>query len=300
MVNACKSATPRPGIYEEPAAKDLIPGCGYIHPGNETAGPGYRGILAAMVYSIKDITRSKKHSLLLPPLYRAKELVMNNIAAFQGKELKWETDDSLMGVFNDAALAVQCAIQIRQRFIQSQAQLPEIVLKIGVSLIQPPAAEGNLFYEAIKLAHYLSLAVRDNGILISALAKNYCRKEQLLPGSTEVKWLTIKEERFLSSLMRIAEYRLADQYFNLNSISSEICISRPQLYRKIIALTGRSPHHFMLDLRMNKATILLKQEKTKIAEIAYQTGFSSPSYFTKCFSEKFGCTPSCFTKINAC
>lgn len=300
MVNTYKSPTRHPGIYEKLAGKDLTPGHGYILPAGETASPGnYRGILAAIVYSIKDITCSKKRSLLLTPPYRAKELITDNIAALHGWQLEWKTDDSLMAVFNDAALAVQCAIQIRKALMQSLAKVPEIAFKIGVNVTQLPAAQGDLFHEAIKLAHYLSLAVRDNGILISALTKKHCREEQLLSGGAVVKWLTIKEEVFLCNLMRIAESRLSDQYFNLNSMSSEICVSRPQLYRKIIALTGRSPHHFMLDLRMDKATILLKQEKTKIAEIAYQTGFGSPSYFTKCFSEKFGCTPSRFTKINA-
>ena len=133
-------------------------------------------------------------------------------------------------------------------------------------------------------------------ILIPALVKKLCKEEHLLSGLYAVKSLQLKEEEFISNLMHVAEAKLSDQHFDLNSISSEICISRPQLYRKITALTGRSPHHFMLDLRMDKALALLTQKNNNIAEIAYQTGFNSPSYFTKCFTEKFGCTPSHFAK----
>jgi AraC-like DNA-binding protein len=50
---------------------------------------------------------------------------------------------------------------------------------------------------------------------------------------------------------------------------------------------------------MDKALTLLKQKKSNIAEVAYETGFNSPSYFTKCFTEKFGCTPSAFAKTVA-
>jgi len=69
-------------------------------------------------------------------------------------------------------------------------------------------------------------------------------------------------------------------------------VSRPQLYRKIRALTGRSPVDFIHDLKMNRALSLLKDKQHNITEIAMELGYSNPSYFAKCFQKKFGVTPS--------
>jgi AraC-like DNA-binding protein len=76
------------------------------------------------------------------------------------------------------------------------------------------------------------------------------------------------------------------------SICKDIGISRPQLYRKITALTGRAPNDFLRDLRLEKSLALLKQRTRNISQIALEVGYSNPSYFSKCFAEKFGCLPS--------
>ncbi|WP_410267563.1 helix-turn-helix domain-containing protein [Cyclobacterium sp.] len=69
-------------------------------------------------------------------------------------------------------------------------------------------------------------------------------------------------------------------------------ISKPQLYRKISALTGRSPVSFICDIRLQKALSLLKENKYNISEIALEVGYNNPSYFSKCFNEKYGVNPS--------
>jgi AraC-like DNA-binding protein len=68
--------------------------------------------------------------------------------------------------------------------------------------------------------------------------------------------------------------------------------SKSQLYRKIISLTGKSPNTFIKEYRLNEALALLNRHNANISGIAYETGFSSPSYFTKCFQKKYGNLPS--------
>lgn len=294
---ACAMSEVEPGFYEKMMGRNLKLVDDIAHHNNGTPDLGYRSVLIAAVYGITKATGPKDFSLLLTPHW-ARKIVSENIASFKGRELKWETDDSLIGVLDDSTAAVKCALQIQSELSKSANKETGIIFRIGISASQPVTAEGDFFNEAIKLAHRLSTTVQPNQILISSLVKKLCKEEQFTTDNDLLKSLTAKEEEFISNLMHVAEAKLSDQHFDLNSISSEICISRPQLYRKITALTGRSPHHFMLDLRMDKALALLKQKNNNIAEIAYQTGFNSPSYFTKCFSEKFGCTPSLFAKIN--
>ena len=294
---ACALTEVEPGIYEKLMGKDYKLDHGHVRYTDGTTDTGYRSILTASFFAIATATISESLSPLLAPHW-GRKLIIDNIAAFKGRELKWETDDSITGIFNDAVQAVQCALQIREQLIASQAKGPQIVVKIGLSASQPVTAQGDFFKASIKLAHRMSMTAQDNQILISSLVKKLCCDEQVVSDTSLFKSLKLKEEEFISALMDITEAGLSDHRFDLNSISSEICVSRPQLYRKITALTGRSPHTFILDLRMDKAMSLLKQKKINIAEIAYQTGFNSPSYFSKCFSEKFGCTPSLFAKIN--
>ena len=72
---------------------------------------------------------------------------------------------------------------------------------------------------------------------------------------------------------------------SVNDLGKALGYSRPQLYRKMVLLTGRSPNLFINEYRLNKALQLLKRKEKNISEIAFQTGFNSPSYFSKCFQE---------------
>lgn len=74
-------------------------------------------------------------------------------------------------------------------------------------------------------------------------------------------------------------------------MASDMSLSRVQLYRKVKALTGRTPVDIIRLSRLNRAKVLLAQGNKNISEVAYDVGFSSPSYFTKCFKEEYGMLP---------
>lgn len=294
---ACALTEVESGFYEKLMGKDHKLDQGHVHHANGSIDLGYRNILVAIVYGINNkATNPKEYSQLLSPHW-ARKLINKKIAAFKGRELKWDTDESLIGVFDDSTLSLQCALEIQQELIiNEKKETPEIIFKIGVSAAQPVTKDGNFFTEAIRLAHRLSISAPDNQVLASSLVKKLCRNEKLLSARPLARSLDSAEEEFVSKLLSISEAKLSEHDFEINDLSNEICVSRPQLYRKIKTITGRSPNDFIHDLRMNKALELLKQKKTNISEIAFETGFNSPSYFTKCFTEKFGCTPSVFAK----
>jgi AraC-like DNA-binding protein len=77
----------------------------------------------------------------------------------------------------------------------------------------------------------------------------------------------------------------------VEEIASEMNLSRVQLYRKVKALTGSSPVELMRKARLSKAYRLLLSGDKNISEVAYEVGFSAPSYFTKCFKDEFGVLP---------
>lgn len=100
------------------------------------------------------------------------------------------------------------------------------------------------------------------------------------------------EEKFLQQFNEIVRKNISDETLSVEKIAAGLAMSRTQLYRKIKQITNFSPNEVIRNTRLEHARGLLMQGKLSISEVAYSTGFSSPSYFTKCYSEYFGSLPS--------
>ena len=106
--------------------------------------------------------------------------------------------------------------------------------------------------------------------------------------------LTKADERFITLLMDYTDEAWANTNMNVNNFSKPVGCSKSQLYRKMISLTGKSPNTFLKEYRLKEALKLLRKNAGNISEIAFEAGFSSPSYFTKCFKKKFGLPPAIY------
>jgi len=100
------------------------------------------------------------------------------------------------------------------------------------------------------------------------------------------------DKTFIMHALEVVEQQMTETDFDVVSFSSEMSLSRQQLHRKLKALTGLSPTEFIRTIRLNKAASLLASHSGTVSEIAYDVGFNSLSYFSKCFQEQFGITPS--------
>ncbi|UXP32320.1 helix-turn-helix domain-containing protein [Reichenbachiella agarivorans] len=96
---------------------------------------------------------------------------------------------------------------------------------------------------------------------------------------------------FLQKVVAVIEGNLADENFGVSELSEQINMSRSNLLRKVKQETGESVSILIRNVRLHNAKHLLKDDALTISEIAYQVGFSSTSYFTKCFRELYGYTP---------
>lgn len=99
------------------------------------------------------------------------------------------------------------------------------------------------------------------------------------------------DARFLERLRGLVQEQMADSNFSVEVLASQMGVSRVQLYRKVKTQTGRTPVDIIRLSRLNRSKALLQTTDLTVSEVAYQTGFSSPSYFTKCFKEEFGQLP---------
>ncbi len=97
---------------------------------------------------------------------------------------------------------------------------------------------------------------------------------------------------FIDKTLKIIEQNLSDENFDVQMLVKEIGLSRAQLHRKLKAITGQSTHEFILAVRMNHASVLLKNKEGSISEIGYRVGFSNPPSFSRAFKHYFGHSPS--------
>ena len=102
------------------------------------------------------------------------------------------------------------------------------------------------------------------------------------------------DKQFLSKTKAIIKAHLQQESLSVEMLGKELGMSRVHLYRKMKHLTGMTVSEFIREMRLTKALELLRENNLSIAEVAYETGFSNPSYFTKCFKERFKQPPSQF------
>lgn len=100
-----------------------------------------------------------------------------------------------------------------------------------------------------------------------------------------------RDKQFIKQLHDIIQAHLSDTDFGVEDIGKEIGLSRVQLYRKVKAMTGSSVVDLIRKSRLAKSRRLLESRSMSVSEVAYEVGFSSPSYFTKCFKDEYGMLP---------
>ncbi len=100
------------------------------------------------------------------------------------------------------------------------------------------------------------------------------------------------EYAFMQKVTEILEENLSDEEFGIGNLCDSLGMSRSQLYRKFSALTDTSVNAFIQNLRLTKARKLLRSTDLNVSEVAYDTGFKSPSHFSRVYSNKFGVSPS--------
>ena len=100
------------------------------------------------------------------------------------------------------------------------------------------------------------------------------------------------EPELILQVRTLVEQHLEDGEYGVEQLAQDLCMERTGLYKKLTALTDTTPVAFIRSIRLHRAAALLQEGKFTVNEIAERTGFSSPSYFTKCFKKEFGVLPS--------
>jgi len=220
--------------------------------------------------------------------------VTKTLKHFEGRIVKQDNNSYLVS-FKSVTNAVLCALKVQSnyKYITPKFDLPNRKLKIGLSSGIPVTDKDNIFEDAINSATYMCEVVKGQIVIsteIKALYESENRNSFI--NKEHIRTLTPSEEKFLTQLMSFIEEVWNNPTFNVNDFSENLGFSKSQVYRKLISLTNMSANNFMKEFRLHRALNLLHQRKGNISEIAFETGFNSPAYFSKCFYEKYKILPS--------
>lgn len=122
-------------------------------------------------------------------------------------------------------------------------------------------------------------------------------KERAIPkGELGDFEMTANDRKFLADVDKYIKDMMGDPDTSVESMSAHLCMSRVQLYKRMVSLTGTTPSEYLRAKRIKRAEELIHSDELNISEIAYTVGFNNPRYFTKYFQETYGLTPSQYKK----
>ncbi|WP_430931458.1 nickel-binding protein [Saccharicrinis sp. 156] len=220
--------------------------------------------------------------------------ILSILNTFNGNIVRQNKEGFLIS-FRTVQEAVLCALKIHENYRSSrtQYQIDFTELHIGLHAGIPVTNKKSIFEDTIKLAQrmcFVSIAA----VVISTEVQQLFESENIGEdvNGTQFHVLTPREEKFLTSLMEFTEKEWQNPELKVEDFEINIGISKSKLYREMIRLTGKSPNVFLLHFRLRKSLRLLQKQKGNVSEVAYNSGFNSPSYYTKCFRKKYRIMPS--------
>ncbi len=263
--------------------------------------PAFRTI---MVTELKDV--ALMHSILGTAVTGKliglqNEIIREALNQYDGREVQY-SGYGFLASFASASKAILCAtgIQKRVRKYNSYASAQKLHIQIGLSAGVPVTESNELFGQAVQLAKRLCHVPSDSQVIASAMVRElYQQGLSVLDKGETIRALSLPEEKFLSQLWDIMETSWEDPGFTIHDLARQIGISKSQLYRKTVSLTGYAPNDFIKEFRLNKAVKFIQNQEGNISEIAYLSGFTSPSYFSKCFHKRFHIIPSDYASLIA-
>ena len=235
---------------------------------------------------------SKPNSTTLPPAYNA---VLAQLKAHDGNLVK-QSEGYFLSSFGSVSNAVCAAFAIQSSLKEINGSSTSI--KIGLSTGVPVTDKNSIFEDAVKLAERMCKLIKGNIIVSSEVKELYARENdnKLVEDETVVS-LTKSDEIFLTSLLDYTEATWRNSDLKVDDFNKPMGLSKSQLYRKLTSLTGQSPNIYINEYRLREALALLNKNRGNVSEIAFETGFSSPSYFSKCFQKRYGYLPSDYLRI---
>ncbi|VXD11859.1 alpha/beta fold hydrolase [Marinoscillum sp. 108] len=234
--------------------------------------------------------------------YRGKVIRFNQdtfIASFQGPSKAVHCGIALIDTFESLDLKVCVGVHIKEMPVDQAHFISNETGSFVTSMLKQAGPSQILITQTVK--HLLSGAglnfAQHNTVFETTTANHlllYSVTDQLNYQNeyTSQPTLARQNDSFLENILQCIESHMSNEKFGVDMLCKEVGISERQLQRKLKSITNKSPNQMISSVRLHKAKELILSNHEGIAEVAFQTGFASPSYFSKCFKREFGHSPS--------
>jgi AraC-like DNA-binding protein len=222
-------------------------------------------------------------------LNRQNEIIRKEISVHAGREVEYAGQGFIVS-FTSAAKAVACALEIQKKMSKKERGLTGF--KIAISAGEPVSKSDRLFGDAIQLARRLCTIGTHDQLMIASAVKELLARDFSKLDQHHILSLLPQEESLMELIFNQLDANWQDPGFAVVQFCNKMSMSKSQLYRKTTAFWGMSPNQLIREFRLEKARRNLKGHSSNIAQTTFDSGFTSPSYFTKCFKEKFGLLPA--------
>ena len=257
--------------------------------------PAFRTIMVVGIRPrfLKDNLDRRLHAVI----GKENESILASLRLFKGR-LARQRPDHILASFESVSKAVLCALEIQKVFEGDSGKNPfPLCLNIGLAAGVPVDKKDGFFEDTIKAAHSYCDLVQGPVVLSSEVKELYESENHNTPiVSGAVVSLDPNDEKFVKDLVGFTEAQWYNTSLRIQHFCRHLGLSKSGLYRRMIALTGKSPNHYLKLYRLTRAWNLLHKKEKNISEVASETGFNSPAYFSKCFEETFGILPSQYIK----
>ena len=243
------------------------------------------------------VSKIKNSGLLKYELHREKasklmgiyhSVLREQIRAYEGREVE-TSEEGFVASFVSVTQAINCAYAI-QNAMHIAGELLEMKLALHAGL--PVSNSKLLFGETIGLASGLCFIGKPEQIMMTSIVRELYKEDgRSKDGSANsIMFFTPNNEKFIQSLFECLEGNYSDPNWGIEDFCKHLSLSKSKLYRKCKELTDISPNELLREFRLSKSLQLLKTDRN-ISQTTFDVGFSSPSYFTKCFQLRFGLSP---------
>jgi len=226
------------------------------------------------------------------------QLVKVSLLEFNGRRVE-HFKDGFLASFSSISNAINAADKIHLGIKKLSKEFKiRLLTQIGISAGVPVTENDTFFGETIQSAKQLREIAEGGQTLISPSITAYLHNTDVILLNTKdsVKVLNPAELEFINQLSKVTIDLWNNPEFTIELFNTKMGMSKSQLYRKLIFLTRLSPIDYIKEYRLNMSLKRLAERQDNISEIAYDSGFSSPSYFSKCFQKRYGITPTDFLR----
>jgi AraC-like DNA-binding protein len=227
-------------------------------------------------------------------LNKQNTIIRENILEHEGSEAEQEGSGFIVS-FSSASKAVACALAVQREVNASMDR--EIDFRIAINAGEPVEKSNRLFGDTIQFASNMCGISKGGKIAIASSVKELVSKDFFQDKNKAFLSLPPQDESLLKLLFTKLEENWQDADFDITDYCKATAMSTSQLYRKTISLTGLSPNLLLKDYRLEKAKELMRKQHYNIAQITFDSGFTSASYFTKCFKKKYGLLPMAYVEL---